>query len=381
MSRKFPDLYSTKRSFISPASFHIFNRLCDTLVLLVIAYGRHYPDQPFCPWLLGTEFVEHFFGLARMILPNFTYAELLKMIQNVMVRQRILLTGNFKENRERNSASGYILDYDMSPLSQKERCLAVVNLEELNINSLVELAFKEASSICRDVLGLPVPAVGPDNPLRLVRVGAPQRKSYNKTTGSCTSSDEEDVLSGSASDSEAEGDGAEVDLGALTASAAHITARYSALCDDFETGISEFSNGTAVFGPPPPSLPSSHAVPSSVSSSTDQHRNTVIHSDLLASDNKVTISRMLDARRKLQSQTSTHSERTLALDKKFALQKVIDETGKIPKMTTQEGSQRVRIAQIRAGVLEKEKKYRELRWKTASKSLRDVLIPQGMFNL
>jgi hypothetical protein len=95
------------RSFISLASFRIFNRLCDTLVLLVIVCARYYPDQPFCPWLLGTKFVEHFFGQARMILPNFTYAELLKMIQHIVVRQRILLSGHFKKNREKQSGVGY----------------------------------------------------------------------------------------------------------------------------------------------------------------------------------------------------------------------------------------------------------------------------------
>lgn len=60
MSTLYPDLFSMKHSFISPASFHIFN----TLILLAIAYSQHYLKQPFCPWLLGTEFVEHFFGLA-----------------------------------------------------------------------------------------------------------------------------------------------------------------------------------------------------------------------------------------------------------------------------------------------------------------------------
>src|SRR5713226_6739200 len=35
------------------------------------------------------------FGLAHMILPNFCYTEFVKMVQNVMVRQRILLTGNW----------------------------------------------------------------------------------------------------------------------------------------------------------------------------------------------------------------------------------------------------------------------------------------------
>ncbi|KAF5372671.1 hypothetical protein D9615_009847 [Tricholomella constricta] len=65
MSNRFPDLYSLKRSFISPASFNIFNRLCDTLIELALVFSRHYPTHPFCPWLLGTDFVEHFFGLSR----------------------------------------------------------------------------------------------------------------------------------------------------------------------------------------------------------------------------------------------------------------------------------------------------------------------------
>jgi hypothetical protein len=65
------------------------------------------------------------------------------------------------------------------------------------------------------------------------------------------------------------------------------------------------------------------------------------------------------------------------LDKKFALRKVIDETGEIAKMKPQEASQRVRIAQTLAGVITKQKKDRELRWQTASTQLRAVLVPQG----
>src|ERR1700720_1109290 len=117
MSKHYPDLYSTQCSFISPTSFWIFNCLCDTLVLLVIAHARYYPAQPFCPWLLSTEFVEHFFGLARMILLNFTYAELLKMVQHIMVRQRILLSGKFKEKQEKQSGAGYMLDIESTPLT------------------------------------------------------------------------------------------------------------------------------------------------------------------------------------------------------------------------------------------------------------------------
>ncbi|KAK7037150.1 hypothetical protein R3P38DRAFT_2471750, partial [Favolaschia claudopus] len=78
MHNRYGDLYTTARSFITAPSFHIFNRLCDSMLLLIIIYARRYPNQPFCPWLLGTEFVEHFFGLARMMLPNFTWAEFIK---------------------------------------------------------------------------------------------------------------------------------------------------------------------------------------------------------------------------------------------------------------------------------------------------------------
>ncbi|KIY61999.1 hypothetical protein CYLTODRAFT_459371 [Cylindrobasidium torrendii FP15055 ss-10] len=59
LATKFPDLYSLERSFISPASFNIFNRLCDTLVSLTLIFAEYYPEIPFCPWKLGTDFVEH----------------------------------------------------------------------------------------------------------------------------------------------------------------------------------------------------------------------------------------------------------------------------------------------------------------------------------
>lgn len=109
MSRQYKDLYSKARLFISNACFRITNQVCNTLVLLALAYTEYYPDQPFCPWLLGTEFVKHFFGLAHMTLPNFTYPELLKMVQHIMVRQRILLSGDFNAKREKESGVGYMM--------------------------------------------------------------------------------------------------------------------------------------------------------------------------------------------------------------------------------------------------------------------------------
>lgn len=119
---------------------------------------------PRCPFLsvasrVGTEFVEHFYGLARTLLPDFTHAELMKTVQNVMVCQRFLLMDHFREKRPGDeSAAGYIMEYDPSPLIPDEAQFARVNLTSQNITSLIELiAFREASQICRQILNIRVP--------------------------------------------------------------------------------------------------------------------------------------------------------------------------------------------------------------------------------
>jgi len=134
LSAQFPDLFSTKRSFISPASFNIFNQMCDSLLLLILAYAIHYPDQPFCPWLMGTEFVEHFFGLACQLLPNFTFAKVLKLIKHLIIWQQILLSGKFGEKCEQNSQSGYSFDFNNSPLSSEDLLRSHITLTTHDIN-------------------------------------------------------------------------------------------------------------------------------------------------------------------------------------------------------------------------------------------------------
>lgn len=161
MELRFPDLYKPHRAFISPASFNIFNRLCNSLVLLVLAYDHFYPTQPFCPWLLGTEFVEHFFGLARTLLPNFTYAELLKLVKHVMLRQTILLSGKLTAKKERTTRAGYVLDYDPSVLTPDELKKARVRMPKTLLDQLVELAYKEAAQILKQLLRIPPPTIFP----------------------------------------------------------------------------------------------------------------------------------------------------------------------------------------------------------------------------
>jgi hypothetical protein len=105
-------------------------------------------------------------------------------------------------------------------------------------------------------------------------------------------------------------------------------------------------------------------------------------SEIIGDDGKLSIDRMLQTRRKLQSGTTTKSERTVRLNPKFALRRVTDVTnpintdGKV-KMTLQEAAQRTRIAQALANDTEKETKAREIRWQNVAKGLRNIISAQG----
>lgn len=67
-----------------------------------------YPDIPLCPWEHGTEALEHLFGVARGTLGKFKYAEMIKHIKAVTIRQQIIATGEFNVEKRSRSASGYV---------------------------------------------------------------------------------------------------------------------------------------------------------------------------------------------------------------------------------------------------------------------------------
>ncbi|KDQ56779.1 hypothetical protein JAAARDRAFT_207846 [Jaapia argillacea MUCL 33604] len=366
LSLVYPDLYSTTRSFISPASFNIFNRLCDSLLLLVLAYSRYYPDQPFCPWLLGTELIEHFFGLARMLLPNFTYAELLKLVKHVMLRQRILLLGNFKGQKERTSKSGYLLDYDGSPLSADELRHAHVRLTDGEFNQLVELAFKETSQICKELLRMPIPSL----PLVLAPIISLKSRSKRKPKANSEGSDANENLD---EDDESEADEIDEDeecsVDEAAASTARDAARYAALAEDYEESVEEAAKVIPILtpGPPIPSIPPP--------SSTDQTGQTAATSKLLDATGRISVGAMLAARERNQSGTATRSERVIQLDPKFALHRVLhgNKADGSDKLSIREASHRVRIVQDLDSDTTKPKTAREMRWQTTAKDIRRII--------
>ncbi|KAF8060260.1 hypothetical protein FPV67DRAFT_1632538 [Lyophyllum atratum] len=390
LSVRFPDLYSVTRSFISPASFHIFNRLCDSLVQLVIVYSRIYPDQPFCPWLLGTEFVEHFFGISRMILPNFTYGEFLKMVKHIEVRQRLLLSGQFAEKRERHSAAGYIMDYDATPLSPHDKQLATVNLTDSELNVLVTLAFRETCHICKNILHIPITVPTDNSPLDLSRLGAPPPAKNSKKKSKIEADDFDSDMDSDASveynlDSDSEDehdeqhDGSSLTLGESTAAAAHDTARYSALCEETENL------------PPVTSLQPISVKSLGITLSVDESSSDAVgalKSEFTNGSGDISIKSILGCRSRLTSGTTTRSERTVTLNPKFVAadqerEEAVHNGNELPKMSAKEASHRLRIGQELDDSLQKvqPRKDRELRWKNLAQSLQKSINAGDLPNL
>src|SRR5258708_2184168 len=85
--------------------------------------------------------------------------------------------GNIKQKQERDSRSGYLMEYNATPLTNQDIHNATVELATgmLQIDRLVEIAYKEASAICQDLLGISAPTVTIDKPLKLAVMGCHRR--------------------------------------------------------------------------------------------------------------------------------------------------------------------------------------------------------------
>jgi len=396
-----PDLYSVARSFISPASFQILNHLCDTLILLVLAFSRYYSTIPFCIWLFGTEFVEHFFGIARQLLPNFSYAEFLKMVQHIMVQQCILESGLLKVKRECESATGYIFNSGNDTRKAAPGLIIPARLSDHELNGLVEVAYDEASRFCREILFLPVPRLDPTKPLQLRPLGAPAPRKNKKSQKKPEVDSSDDGLSGEEiqedegeSGSDHEGPGPEensatatprpssdvpLTLDNVTAKAASEAARYTALCNDLDDIMESADIRAAdIATPKPHPLPVSSDSPPLPTTEPDS-RTTSRLLDLAGKS--ISLKRVLDSRIECQSGTGIKSERSVKVNSTMALRKVLDsEAGSTvdnseKKISPKEAAHRLRIAQELNPELKRheQKKTRQIRWETAVKKMEETL--------
>ncbi|KZW01196.1 hypothetical protein EXIGLDRAFT_745195 [Exidia glandulosa HHB12029] len=353
MARLYPDLYSTQRSFISSQSFNILNRACDSLILLIIAHLEHYPNDPFCPWLYGTAFVEHFFGLARMLLPNFTYAELLAIVKHILLRQRILLSGQYRHRREKTSATGYILAHDPTILSVSDRARLLNYPSRARIDALATIAKREVSSIFKAVLGLIVSKTVTLAPLRAPRA----RKSRAAVTLESSDSESSDT------DEDDDGDRPAESLHTLGQSsaitlAARDAARYAAVLGDYEATRVEADELGILEDDASPD--ESDAATSTIAV---ESASISLASPLLDDDGKFSLARALAYRRSHQSETHVHSEEVIRRDPKFNELRQFndDEAGLV---TPNEAAHLLSVAQRLDPDIVKPKTARELRWIT-----------------
>ncbi|KAJ6525331.1 hypothetical protein B0H19DRAFT_853967, partial [Mycena capillaripes] len=83
--KRYPDLFPKQTSFFADSSFNIIMRLCDQFILLTLAHLEYYPNVPFMPWHHGTHFHEHFFGIARSFITDFSFGQFIEMYKHILI--------------------------------------------------------------------------------------------------------------------------------------------------------------------------------------------------------------------------------------------------------------------------------------------------------
>lgn len=326
LSKQFPDLYSESWSFISSPSFKIFNRLCDTLVILALVYTEYYPNIPFCPWLIDTGFVEHFFGIAQQLLPDFLFAELLKMIRHIMVQHCILESGLLKSKPERDSVVGYIYNHvtDMQSATKSPPCPA--DLTRNKLHSLIVLGHDEAVRLFKDILSIPIPKFNSTRPIVLAPL------SYSSKTTSptvnrpnldkdCASDCDESILEADDYENQPVTEVSTTDTAKFTntlAKEATASAESDIVFQELDSEISQQASklgdidvDTPMHSSESPS-PTVNGLPQ-----PDMVVTTTLSSSLLDDSGKISIRKLVEVRRSFQSGTSVKSERVFALSSKF----------------------------------------------------------------
>ncbi|KAH9929249.1 uncharacterized protein B0H18DRAFT_874117 [Fomitopsis serialis] len=301
----------------------------------------------FCPWLLGTNLLEHFFGTARSLAPNFTYPELLKLVKHITLRQRCVLAHkDGKTTKERNARTGYILDYDNTPLTKAELLAARVQLTRHEVNALVELAASEASALCASILKMRVQSY----PWTLASIHDTVKAKKRKATKSCDdeAEDENDGAMDSDVESDEELEDEDLEDFERTKIAAHEVGRLVALSEDLESTKEEFSASE-------PKVPEPET--------QEAGRPPILQSEFVSQKRDVSIASLLALRTRHQEGTEVRSQRVVKVDSKFEATAPPART-KTPSrgLSAKEASHRVRVLQQLHGGLPRTTSSRTMRW-------------------
>ncbi|KAJ6628294.1 hypothetical protein B0H10DRAFT_2209579 [Mycena sp. CBHHK59/15] len=187
---RYPDLFQKQSSFLADATFQICICLCDQFTLLSLAHLEHYPNVPFMPWHHGTHYLEHFFGITRSFIAEFSFGQLVQMYKHISFRQRILSSGKFDTKKEKDSNNGYSFDFVDSGLNQEE----IVALKQVpsrsDLDRACEIAWKEAAALASQFCAMEIP----DLPLKNTDLHPHFRATaVPPTDEECEESDDEDA--------------------------------------------------------------------------------------------------------------------------------------------------------------------------------------------
>lgn len=84
------------RNSLAPQIFKLMLRQCRSIVLLIMAHAKYSPETPLCTWLHSTEMVEHLFGIARSICPEFSLLEFQHVMPRIQRMQSVEIAGDVR---------------------------------------------------------------------------------------------------------------------------------------------------------------------------------------------------------------------------------------------------------------------------------------------
>lgn len=145
--------YTINTHFISYPLYDVLTIYINAMIMLILAHRDFFPDIPLLPWLHSTETCEHFFGCARKIKQDFTFAEFVLMAPKLSV----LISAESQSRSasiQANSSGGrfgyYHTWHDSKGVDPIKLCHFPTDIE---ISSTMRTAHSEAASLL-SVLGM-----------------------------------------------------------------------------------------------------------------------------------------------------------------------------------------------------------------------------------
>jgi hypothetical protein len=143
--------YSVNTHFITRELYDIISIFINAMLTMILIHRDFFPEIPLLLWLSSTEVCEHFFGCARKIQKDFTFAEWILMIPKLV----LLMMGELKAKGSQANASEHRSGYHHSWFDTKD--VDMKNLStypsDTEFQECIDVAFQEASALL-NLLGI-----------------------------------------------------------------------------------------------------------------------------------------------------------------------------------------------------------------------------------